>query len=55
MVVNGKRHILASFPQERTPIDIKVETWASPRANPHLFGHHKISSDRDLNFGPFNP
>ena len=26
MEVNGKRHILASFPQERTPLSINVET-----------------------------
>jgi len=30
MEVNGKRHTLASFTQERTPINIKVETGQAP-------------------------
>jgi hypothetical protein len=33
MEVNGKRHILASIPQERTLINIKLETGQAPGPN----------------------
>lgn len=57
MELNGKRHTLASFLQERTPINIKVETGQSPgpirtfldiRKSPLTGIRTSVHSDRSL-------
>jgi hypothetical protein len=44
MEVNGKRHTLASFPQERTPININVETGLAPGPIRTFLGIRKFRS-----------
>jgi len=41
-----------SYVEDACCLKVKVETWQAPE---QFFGHQKISSDRDSNFGPFNP